>query len=770
MHRRVDAALLDAGTHDALDARYWPEARATLLLPSVWLADEALETFGGRGAPRGLTRRRRGRTERLFLWHPAVADRLGSLGGSRGPRLFAAVTSSSRTLLCWPAEGDAIEPFFAKLSVPLELAGAPRTITAHHARRWTDVDALVRRLPSRLRFVSEPLGLVPRAAPDLGLVVRAVPLGRWRPFFAFTHPRAAPMSERAAKRLLSQVVDVWLHAAVELGLGLELHAQNLLVEVDGSAWPTGKFAFRDLDGVTADACFLERRWPRLGPLLERIRGHRAGVFDDVDEALLDGFYRFFLGGPAAGVGERLGSRRRGQTLALDVLSHRLGVNATKPEEVRAEVHRRRALALRPPRPPRPVARFLSREHGPNERTRDPRFFAPVSLAPLPTPYQPGPRTVFALDALELSDAEVERLGADGAGLQRVVRDGVTRWRLFVHPFMRGRLGVLEATAPLRPTPFFAAPTSSPRSLMVWDRRGRAFGLKVSLDVELLGLSRLVHTSKLRRALAVDACFSAIPATTKRRLGFDVLREPAALNVLERGDGQLVRTLPPFLGDLVPGFGLFAPGGFFDRQPSEGLPRLLADLVFRPLARLSAFLFFEEGLVGQLHQQNVLFRCDARGVPDGRLVLRDLDAFDLDTRVRRFRGRPLEPLALGSAAELHLEDAVHGYDDAWAVSCRADFAFLAERLLRRKGFGDDRLAGLVFQPLDVEFLFAARTHLGEELIRAEVDWVLARARPKRRLGVAPFAVIEDLPPSAWWAGADRKRPGYSVNALVNAMLG
>lgn len=352
VHRRVDAALLEAGTHDALDARFWPEARATLLLPSVWLADEALETFGGRGAPRGLTRRRRGRTERLFLWHPAVADRLGSLGGSRGPRLFAAVTSSSRTLLCWPAEGDALEPFFAKLSVPLELAGAPRTITAHHARRWTDVDALVRRLPSRLRFVSEPLGLVPRAAPDFGLVVRAVSSGRWRPFFAFTHPRAAPMNERVATTLLTQVVDVWLHAAVELGLGLELHAQNLLVEVDGSERPTGRFAYRDLDGVTADACFLERRWPRLGPLLERIRGHRAGVFDDVDEALLDGFYRFFLGGPAAGVGERLGSRRRGQTLALEVLSRRLGVDArldpngrrTGPPICQSRRHDERALS------------------------------------------------------------------------------------------------------------------------------------------------------------------------------------------------------------------------------------------------------------------------------------------------------------------------------------------------------------------------------------------------------------------------------------------
>ncbi len=765
VHRTVDRRLIDPGDVEALDLAWRPEAEKTVVFPSVWLRHTDLQRFGA--APPGFERD--GRV--LFLWHPGAAQQVERIvtNAEAGPRFFGGVTSSSRTVLLWPAGSNGPPPFFAKLSVPLVLAGEPRTLDARHAQRAVDANALVSLLPKRRRgltFVQEPFAVVPKAVPDAGLILRLAPKGRWVPFFALTDPRRErALARDQVTRLITRVVEAWCIAAIEQGLALELHAQNLLVGVDRHGLPDGRLAFRDLDGLTADACFLQRRVD--ARRIESLRAHRSGLFDDPDEALADSFHRFFLGGPAAGLGS--------QSLALELLGAALGVDATKAPEVVAEIHRRRALLLRPPKPPRHLDRFLAREQGRNGRDRDARFFAPVTLDGLPRAYDPATHPVWAMDALELPASELEFLprGTTPSGALRVRRGGKTFWRLFVHPFMRGRLGLLEAMYPLRPTPFFGAPTSSPRSLVLWNAAGRALGLKVSLDVELLGLSRLVHGSKLRRAVVVDRSFAAIPARVKAEAGFEVLREPHAMRVIDRDDGQLERSLPQSLGDVIPGFGLLAPGGELDRLPSSRLAAELRRIVIAPLARVSAFLFFREGLLGQLHQQNLLFRDSL----DGRLVLRDLDAFGIDARVRRWRGRPLARVGDVKPEELKLDASVHGYDDAWRRSCRADFGHLAEQLLKRRGFTPAEIREAVWSAFDVEFLIAAAGHLGDQVVRRELDWVLRRRRGARtaraslaRQPLLPVPLIlRSLAGQVWSAPEDRKTPLYSVNAMVHDAL-
>lgn len=763
VHRTVDRRLIDPGDVEPLDPSWRPDAGKTVVFPSAWLRAAEVKRFGT--APPGFERDGR----LLFVWHPSAAPKVEALIGSAepGPRFLGGVTSSSRTVLLWPAESKGPKPFFAKLSVPLVLAGEPRTLDERHARRAVDANTLLSWLPSAPRgfsFVREPFAVVPKAAHDVGLIIRRAPTGRWVPFFALTDPRReGVLSGDHLTRLLSRVVEAWCIAAIEQGLALELHAQNLLVGVDRSGRPDGRLAFRDLDGVTADACFLARR---LGAQrVEALREHRSGLFDDCDEALAASFHRFFLGGPAAGLGA--------QEQSLELLGEALGVDATNAAEVMAEVHRRRCALLRPPPPPRHLAAFLANEQGLNARTRDPRFFAPVTLDGLPRAYDPSTHPVWAIDALELPASELELLprGTRPSTALRVRRGGKTFWRLFVHPFRRGRLGVLEAMYPLRPTPFFGAPTSSPRALVLWSAAGESLGLKVSLDVELLGLSRVIHGSKLRRAMVVDRCLAAIPARLKERIGFEVLREPRAIRVIDRDDGQLERPLPAFVRELIPGFGLLAPGGELDRLHRKELASTLRRRVLAPLARVSAFLFFREGLLGQLHQQNVLFR-------DGeRLVLRDLDSFSIDARVRKWRSRPQDFLDEATRAELKLDAAVHGYDDAWRRSCRADFGYLAERLLERRGFTRAEIRLAVWSAFDVEFLSAAARHLGDEVVRGELDWVLRRRKGARGartwLASQPHLpvplILKALPGQVWSAPEDRKTPLYSVNAMVHEAL-
>jgi hypothetical protein len=329
--------------------------------------------------------------------------------------------------------------------------------------------------------------------------------------------------------------------------------------------------------------------------------------------------------------------------------------------------------------------------------------------------------------------------------------------------MRTRLGLLSLR-PFRRTGFFATPTSSPRTLAMWDASGRAFAVKVSLDVELLGLSRLVHGSKLRRAVGIDRCVGAIAASTLRREGVSFLREPEALRVRERDDGQIVRSLHPRLGHAEPGFALFARGGLLDRLPPAALFDALERWVVAPLARVSAFLFLQEGLLGQLHQQNVLFELGRGGRPNGRLIIRDLDSFEVDPRVRRARGRPV-------AAVKHRVEVAAAFDRLWGRSCRGDFGFLAGRLLVRRGLRG-RLDAL-YASFDRAFFLAAARHLGEKVVRHELEWSRHRSPVDADRATAsnrPLrALFAHTSPQTFFLGGDRREIGYSVNAMVHGWL-
>lgn len=741
VHRRVDRRLLDPGHVSEMPRRWRPEAGHTFLLESAWLGRDEVECFGA------LPREFRKSGQALWHWHPSQP---GPARALRGPTVFAAATSSTRTVLAW---GEGRAPTFLKLGVPLTLASEPRGIDRVHCRVAVDTTRLVRALPrTGFEFCLEPFALVPHAAPLAGLIGREPLEGAWLPFFALTHPSAIRRPARWWRALIESLVDAWARTAIEAGLALELHSQNLLVHL-----PTGRFGFRDLDGVRADGPFLERLGHRR--LVEHLH---PSIFRDPDEALDASLSHYLLGGPAAGIGDALGDRGRGQSMLLEAVGARLRVDARKAGEVVARIHHLRARHLKPPPFPRSLARFIAAEQGPNARTRASKWFAPVDLSSLPTTWDPRSQAVFALDALELPDRAIQALGR--APVMR--RSG--RHLLFVHPFMRGKLGLLEAEHRLRATTWFATPTSSPRSLVVWNAK-RVFGLKVSLDVELLGLRRLIHGSKLRRALAVGACLRDVPRRTRRQFGFDVLDEPAALRVRVRDDGQLIRDLAPLSHRaIVPGFGLFF-GPLRERADFE---RDLRRGVIEPLARVAAYLFFQQGLIGQLHQQNVLFGLDAAGRLDGTLVLRDLDSFCIDARVRKLRGLALP--RPGSKADLQLAEAPARYDDAWRRSCRADFSFLAEQHGRTLGLSPSTLRALVFDAFDVAFLTEAARHVGDGLVLDELRWVMSRgevARSVRREALSHLSLETMLEHthSAWSLPTDRFQTRYSVNALVHALV-
>ncbi|MBN2361357.1 MAG: hypothetical protein JXR83_18040 [Deltaproteobacteria bacterium] len=849
---------MQRGDVTAIPESFRPEARRVFALVGRWVeADRVRWTDAGPSA-RGLSRRFRAHGRVLLLAHPLAAARAPAWFGRApsGPLLFAAATASTRSVLVWSPDRS-WPPFFAKLSLPIEIGGVRRVVEETEAVTCVGLTRLLVPLTAHadhgLRLLPEPLSVVPRdGAPPGGCLVRTVPRavleGRTAllPWFALTHSardggeallpawqrrERVDLLSHVQRALLRPFLRAWMASALEQGWCAEVHAQNLLVELDAAGRLSGRFFVRDIEGVYADLAFIEQTRPRLARRVRSLPCVR-NIADDYQQLDLAhgtalSLHTYFASGPiwhlerAAGDWVRrgliAGSRpRRGafRRLFHDELAARMRAVSDTPVAAAAVRSATRfadwLLDQRQRRCPRPriparLAPWLEIEQTVNERARDPRLFAAIAVPGLPDRIDPLRRPIWQIEYLEIPRTEVVLARC---ALPCAIRSGLFagrgdrgRVRFFIHPWAREQHGLDAARYGLQRGDFWATPTASVRSLVVWSRRDPAlyFGLKLSLDVEIQRIRRLVKASKLARATALTAVFDAIPAEQRRRHGFDVLREPLTLRLPEQEHGTIVRQLAPHMQRLVPGFALFAerPG----RRPplalalagpaidAERLVHWMIEEIWTPLVRVGAHLMFGEGLIGDLHQQNVLFERASDGRLTGRLVLRDLDSFKTDLDLRFRRGRTLRPYAdaAGSCADLKLDVGHHWYDEAWANELRAEWVYLATRLCRRwsarLGGRDAVRAALAGRRLWAAFdrllLTAAGGYLGDAVVCAEIWRALgarrcagARRAQARLLG-APAAgtgvraALAELPDELLTDPHEVRRPLYSLNALVRA---
>lgn len=832
--RRVDRRVLDPGAVNALPPEFRPESQKVWRLPAYWVREDAVSHWSAGHVDRRFQRSHHGIRQVLVLRHPLAVARAPWVSGAEpGPLLVATASASARTVFAWTPGGGA--PFLAKLSLPVVLAGEYRGLGAAAVASSVGKTRLLDAWPHShdLQFLREPFGVVRRAGTEEeeGYLVRELPAavraGRrtLRPFLALTNPsrdgeppllhalaRACGQSLVAFARraLLEPFLDAYVDAAVRLGMAAEAHGQNLLVELEDGGRPTGRFYLRDMEGVSLDLAHLERVSPsarrRIAAL--PVVHNRDEDYDALDHAhaARQGLHTFFVGGPLFGLAcavrrrPGLGTWRRSFAKALLRAMRRHGPGA--PPDADAEAWWRWLEGVRwrraPQRPvPRALRTWLHLEQRVNDRVRHPRLFALIALDVLPAHLDPRAASVVDLASILVPAAEVE-LAPDPLppALARhllVRRDGQTLVRFPIHPAAHGQYALDIAEYGLERGVLCATATSSPRSLVVWARNGapRPFGIKLSVDVDIQRLPRVLRVSKLARARAVTRALEAIPRPALAAAGLAFLREPATLRLRHRDDGTILRELPTTTQDLVPGFSLFAvtPGGagilLRHSETASSLDEVLrhvVDTVFCPLVRAGAFLFFQQGLVPDLHQQNVLFRTD------GRLVLRDLDSVRTDVDLRLRRGWTLQPWldAPGTCDDLKLADTPRWYDDPFRLQVRAEWVFLTERLLtavaRARGWGGALrgiLGGhLAWRAMDALLLEAAAHHLGVEVVVDELRHVVAhgpmgpRAARQRALAAVTTPQHVGRLIGAWPAAAclhphDVEQPRYSLNAMVHA---
>lgn len=205
--------------------------------------------------------------------------------------------------------------------------------------------------------------------------------------------------------------------------------------------------------------------------------------------------------------------------------------------------------------------------------------------------------------------------------------------------------------------FLATPTASHRTLLVWDPRSELppFSVKASLDRWIGGQNRNVRLKEVRRSVAVSSLLAALRKTELSRQGILLLDDPVGLMPRGTNAGLVTREIPTRLRageEMLPLFSLLTS--------SRGRPRVveliaasrLAPLdwvdrfIISPLVYQAFFLAMTEGLLSEMHEQNLLMEL-RNGVPTRRFWYRDLGGFVFDGELRRLAGKGFERLAAGT---------------------------------------------------------------------------------------------------------------------------
>lgn len=202
--------------------------------------------------------------------------------------------------------------------------------------------------------------------------------------------------------------------------------------------------------------------------------------------------------------------------------------------------------------------------------------------------------------------------------------------------------------------FLATPMASHRTLLVWSPQSSLppFSVKISLNVWIGGLNRNVRLKEIRRSVGMSSLLAGIRKADLERQGILLLDDPVGLVHKQTNAGLLARDTPSKLDageEIVPVFSLVASTHskrprIVDLVTSSRLePTSWVDeFIFTPLIYQAYFLGMTEGLVGEMHEQNILMEL-RDGVPTKRFWHRDLGGFLVDRDLRRLADKGFEGL-------------------------------------------------------------------------------------------------------------------------------
>ena len=322
------------------------------------------------------------------------------------------------------------------------------------------------------------------------------------------------------------------------------------------------------------------------------------------------------------------------------------------------------LSLRYPDP----AKWIHQEQTLNPRTVRPGHY-PIEPTSVPTDFWPERQPVFWLAEFEAPKDDFRLFHNRAHPLPWYFSGSSPNvYSHLVHPLsVQYFLDRQTKRAGWRTPRFIATPTASHRTLLVWNPELKTppFVVKTSVNVWIGGLNRNVRLKELRRTVGMSSLFAGIPKAKLNRHGVLLLDDPVGLLHNQTNAGLLARDAPWKLRageEIVPIFSLCAPTAgkaprIVELVQASGLKATawVDEFILKPLIYQAYFLAMTEGLVGEMHEQNILMEL-RNGVPTKRFWQRDLGGFGVERALRRLAGKTFDELPEG-VHERHLGDEV-----------------------------------------------------------------------------------------------------------------
>lgn len=350
-------------------------------------------------------------------------------------------------------------------------------------------------------------------------------------------------------------------------------------------------------------------------------------------------------------------------LTLDFSSSRyrsdpLLYEATLPREVAREISKKGWYGRGKERGfydlPESLINQLYLEQLQNERIEDLSVFASIQEDNgLDLRYMPESRPSFYLHSVLLDEAEVVKLEGGGtipSGLKIKKAGGGFQYEFLIHPeslsFFKQKLKGKKIEKK-----YLATPTSSHRSLIVWNPRNKKkpMGIKVTLNVDIGEVRRLLTKKQMELATAISRLVGTTDQRELKRRGVVFINEPFSFYPANHPYGLSYREIPKLDdgAELMPMFSLYSrpidgsdPPIVKMMKESKLPPREFAQkFIIEPMISQQAFLAFSEGLVGEPHEQNVLIEIK-KGKPTGKFYYRDLGGFSVNGELRTAAGKDL----------------------------------------------------------------------------------------------------------------------------------
>lgn len=305
---------------------------------------------------------------------------------------------------------------------------------------------------------------------------------------------------------------------------------------------------------------------------------------------------------------------------------------------------------------------LRRWENVNARYQDPdEFGEPINMDVL-GPYDPAEAEVFFVPYIPVPRADFAEYLV-GSNIPDELKatiffeyKGQEYARYFIHPSKTASYEALIEKYGIVRDEFVGFPGASPRSLYVFDPTDAGitpFVAKVSLHFTIDGDLRINRPPKAARSYLANEILAEIPQAVKDQYDFDFIPEVAQLLPAGKSTATIYRSLPKeFLGgqhDYAPAY-VFASSENGEApllaQWTEGASDRLeaaAELV-RPVIRTVSYLLYQEELKGEPHEQNIYYELDRTShKPTGKVYVKDLDSFRVDSELRLRQGKSLAGL-------------------------------------------------------------------------------------------------------------------------------